>query len=973
MKKFLKNKDNVIILVVSFIAFVAGCLSLGILPAIFIIGIADVAFFLPDYLKRKKKTPKSKSEKTRSDSKKRQTNRKKRKIWQIILIIFIVGCIALMALITVFTMYIIGNAPKFDPNELYAQESSMIYDANGELIAKLGAEKRIKISYEDLPEVLVDAIVATEDSNFFQHNGFDLGRFLKASFQQVASRGNAGGGASTLTMQIVKNTYTSTNSSGIKGIIRKFTDIYMAVFKVEKKYTKKEILEFYVNTYYLGSGAYGVEQASQTYFGKSAKDLNLAEAAMIAGLFQAPNAYDPYQNPKLAEERRNTVLYLMKRHGYITEKEYKIAKAITVKDMLSNADVKVGNEWQAFIDVVINQVIENTKSKENPNGLDPATTPMEIYTTLDKDKQRLINGIMNGETYNWPNDEATAGIAVVDVNNGHILAIGGGRNKTGERTLSTATQDPHQIGSTSKPIFDYGPGIEYENWSTYKLFADEPYHYSNGTGISDWDRGYNGLMTMRTALGQSRNIPALKAFQGNENSNIYEFVTKLGLHPEVNDGIIHEAHSIGGYGGETPLTMATAYAAFANGGYYIKPYSYTKIVLKNSNEVIEPTPKKTRVMSEETAYMMTSLLQSSAEMGLYNNYDIGGATYGAKTGTSNFDEQTIALMGYGPDAVNDLWVTGCSPDYAISVWYGYSKRSKTHVSNSYTGNHRSLFQAVARGVFKQGSYWEKPEGVVEVTVEYGTEPAKLASEYTPDSLRTTELFKVGTEPTEVSERFAKLDPVTNLKGSVSGNKLTLSWTGVKAPAYDMDRINELMNAIYSDDGFRNSAISDYIGFNKSYLGDLVYKVYSKDSNGNLSLLKTTSDTNATITVTSSSPTKYVVIAAYANYSANQSDSAEVNVSLGNIKTVLTAKLKSDVAEIKVGTAYTKPTDYSSIMTVYDGETDITKKATITETYVKGGTTVSSINTSSPAIYTITYKIVYNKETITKSRTLKVIK
>ena len=972
MKNFFKNRDNVVILVVSFIAFIAGCLSLGWLAAILIIGIADLAFFLPDYLKRKKKIPKSKSEKIKTENNKTKTKRKKRKIWKIILIVFIIGCILVMGAISFFALYIINNAPKFDPNELYAQESSMIYDANGELIAKLGAEKRIKITYDELPEVLVDAIIATEDSNFFQHNGFDLGRFLKASFQQVASRGNAGGGASTLTMQIVKNTYTSTNSSGIKGIIRKFTDIYMAVFKVEKKYTKKEIIEFYTNTYYLGSGAYGVEQASQTYFGKSAKDLNLAEAAMIAGLFQAPNAYDPYQNPKLAEERRNTVLYLMKRHGYITDEEYKIAKAITVEEMLNNSEVKVGNEWQAFIDVVVNQVIENTKSKENPNGLDPATTPMEIYTTLDKDKQRLINGIMNSETYTWLNDEATAGIAVVDVNNGAILAIGGGRNKTGERTLSTATQDPHQIGSTSKPLFDYGPGIEYENWSTYQLYADEPYSYSNGTGISDWDRGYNGLMTMRTALGQSRNIPALKAFQGNENSNIYEFVTNLGLHPEVNDGIVHEAHSIGGYGGETPLTMASAYAAFANGGYYIKPYSYTKIVYKDNNETVETKVEKKRVMSEETAYMMTSLLQSSAQMGLYNNYDIGGAVYGAKTGTSNFDEQTIAAMGYGPDAVNDLWVTGCSPDYAISVWYGYSKRSREHVSNSYTAEHRKLFQAVARGVFKQGSYWEKPEGVIEVTVEYGTEPAKLPSEYTPDDLRTTELFKVGTEPTEVSDRFGKLDPVTNLKGSVSGNKLTLSWTGVKAPAYDMDKINEIFNAIYSNDGFRSDAIGAYIGYNQSYLGNLVYKIYSKDGSGNLKLIKETSETSASISVTSSSPTKYVVIAAYSNYGANASDSSEVAVSLSGVKTVLSAKLKSDSAELKVGDKYTKPTDYSSIMTVLDNSTDVTKDATITETYTKNGITVSSIDTSKPATYTITYKIVYNKETITKNRTLKVV-
>ena len=965
MKNFWKNRDNLIILIISLVAFAAGCLSIGFFKAFLIIGIADVAFFLPDYLKKKKSRPKK-----RVTAKQRK---KQKKIWRIILIIFICGCILLILGIFAFGIYIVNNAPKFDPEKLYSQESTMIYDANGELIAKLGAEKRIKITYDELPEVLVNAIIATEDSNFFQHNGFDLGRFLKASATQLASGGASGGGASTLTMQIVKNTYTSTTSSGIKGIIRKFTDIYMAIFQVEKKYTKKEILEFYTNTYYLGSGAYGVEQASQTYFGKSAKDLNLSEAAMIAGLFQAPNAYDPYQNPEAAENRRLTVLSLMKRHGYITDKEYEIAKKIKVEDMLSSHEGATGNEWQAFIDVVVNDVIANTKSKENPNGLDPAVVPMEIYTTMDKDKQRLINNIMNGETYNWPNEEASAGIAVTDVNTGAVLAIGGGRNKTGERTLSTATQNPRQIGSTSKPLFDYGPGIEYENWSTYTLYADEPYTYSDGTGIMDWDRGYNGLMTMRTALGQSRNIPALKAFQGNDNSNIYDFVTSLGLHPDVTGGIVNEAHSIGGYGGETPLTMASAYAAFANGGYYIKPYSYTKIILKNSDETIEVKPKKKQVMSEETAYMMTSLLRSAAEMGLYNNYYIGNKVYGAKTGTSNFDAQTIATMGYGPDAVNDLWVTGISPDYAISVWFGYVKRSRNYVSNSYTGNHRSLFQAVASGVFKEGSDWVKPEGVVEVEVEYGTWPAKLPSEYTPGDLRVTELFKEGTEPTEVSDRYSKLDSVTNLKGSVSGNKLTLTWKGINPNAINIDSITALMNDIYFNEGFRNDAISGRINYNNNYIGHVVYKVYSKDNSGNLKLVKETTETKATIDVTSSSPNKYVVIASYSIFTANASDGAEVTVSLKDVKTVLTANLKSDTQTLKIGETYNVPSDYSTIMTILDGSTDITKKATVKETYTKNNTTVNSINTSSEGTYTITYTITYNGSTITKKRTLKVVK
>lgn len=962
MKNFFKNKDNIIILVISVIAFIAGILSVGFIKALIIIGLADLIFFIPNIKKKSKKTKKGKKEKSN----------KKKLIIKIILITLIVGLSLCMIGGIAFCTYIVKNAPKFDPNELYAKDSTIIYDANGEIIAKLGAQKRTKISYDELPEVLVDAIIATEDSNFFEHNGFDLPRFLKASATQILSGGTTGGGASTLTMQIVKNTYTSTASRGIKGIVRKFTDIYMAIFQIEKKYSKKEILEFYINTYYLGSGAYGVEQASQTYFGKSAKDLNLAEASLIAGLFQAPDAYDPYNNPELAEQRRNTVLYLMNRHGYITEEEYEIAKAITVEDLLRNNNIKSGNEWQAFIDTVVAEVISDTKSAENPNGLDPANVPMEIYTTLDKDKQRLINDIMNGETYNWPNPVVQAGIAVVDVNNGAIIAVGAGRDKKGERTFNTATQNTRQIGSTSKPLFDYGPGIEYENWSTYTLFADEPHSYSSGIGISNWDRGFNGLMTMRTALGQSRNIPALKAFQSNTNSNIQKFTQSLGLHPDIEGTIIHEAHSIGGYSGETPLTMASAYATFSNGGYYIEPYSYTKIVFKESKEVIETKVQKQKVMSEETAYMMTSLLQSSAQIGLYNQYYIGGATYGAKTGTSNFDDATIRAWGFGPDTVNDLWVTGISPDYAISVWYGYTKINKDYVSNSYTSNHRTLFQAVAKGIFKQGSSWTKPDGVVEVEIENETWPAKLPSENTPDDLRITELFKKGTEPTEISDRFSKLPSVTDLKGTIKDNTLSLTWTGIKPSAIDEEKISALFNSLFSDEEYRNNAILARKNYNDTNLGKLVYKVYSKDSTGNLTFIKETEETKLELDVNSSSPTKYVVIATYSIFTANASDGTEVSISLTDVKPELSVQIKSEITEINVGDTYTKPTDYSTIMTVLDGKIDVTKKATITETYSKNKTTVDKINTTSADEYTITYKITYNGVTTTKTRKLKII-
>lgn len=963
MKKFFKDRDNLIIIFVSLVCFIAGCLAIGPLKAFIIVAIFDCIFFLPGIissLKGKKEIKKSSNISESNIKPKKQKKSKKEKILKIILcicftffIFVVLGCVG-------FAFYIVKEAPTFNPDELYTQNPSTIYDINGDEKAKLGIEKRENITYNQLPEVLIDAIIATEDSNFFQHNGVDLSRFLVASVKQVLTGG--GGGASTLTMQVVKNTFTSTTSSGFEGIKRKFTDIYMSVFQVEKKYTKKEILEFYVNSYYLGGGSYGVEQASQTYFGKEAKDINLSEAALIAGLFQAPNAYDPLQHPDKAEQRRNQVLSLMKRHGYITKEEYETAKAIPVENMLVTKKTEDNNDWQGFIDMVVRDVIKNT-------GKDPYTTSMQIYTTMDPDKQSWINDIMTGKTYTWQNDVVDAGIAVVDVNTGAIVAIGAGRHRDGERQWVNATQLTNQIGSTSKPIYDYAPGIEYENWSTYNLFTDEPYSYTDGTVMNNWDRKYNGLLTLRTALAQSRNIPALKAFQSNKNSNILKFAQSLGLNPEVSDNIVHEAHAIGGYSGEVPVTMAAAYAAFGNGGYYIKPYSYTKIIFNETEEVVETKSEKNRVMSEETAYMMASLLQSSAQHGLGNQSNINGAIYGAKTGTSNYDAATIKAWGYGDNAVNDLWVDGVSPDYAISVWYGYKDRSKEYTNTSYTIGHRTLFQAVAKGIFKRESTWTKPEGVIEVKVEMGSWPAALPSEFTPEDQIVTELFKTGTEPTEVSTKYAKLKDVTNLTGTATGNKLTLKWTGIDTPdPISPDYLSKYFASLYSDEGYRNDAYNTTLNANKATFGSIIYKVYSKNDKGELKFIKETSDTSVEIDVTSDSPSIYVVKSSYTVFTRNASDGAQVSVSLKDVEAKITTSLTvKETVEINQGETYKIS---SSDVKVMADSKDVTKDSKIT--YTINNKNETSIDTTKAGTYTIKYTIIYKDKTYTLSRTVKVV-
>ena len=595
----------------------------------------------------KKKKPKKKIViKRQKLSHKKTKEKKKKNIWKILFGIFLVCCAIGIISVFAFAYYIISSCGEFDPNALANQDQTIIYDTNNNIIAKLGIEKRESITYNELPEVLIDAIIATEDSRYFQHNGVDGARFLKASIGQILGNSDAGG-ASTLTMQVVKNNLTSREQS----IIRKFKDVYLAMFFMEKKYTKEEIIEFYVNDSLLGGNVYGVEEASKYYFGKSVSDLSLPEAAIIAGLFQSPNGYNPYYYPEKTATRLKTVLKLMVRHGYITQEEADIAGSVDIPSLL--AGIPEETQYQGFIDTVAIEV-------KNKTGVDPALVSMEIYTTLDPNIQDGINKILAGEGYTWKDDKIQAGITITDVETGAIVAIGNGRHRTVKRGFNYATQAERQPGSTAKPIFAYAPGFEFDNFSTYQLFVDEPWQYTDGTGIGNWDSGYKGLMTLRDALSVSRNIPALKAFQTVQtdvgNKKIVEFAEGLGINLPA--GVAYESYSIGGMDtGVTTLQMAAAYAAFANGGYYIEPYTVKSIIYRDNDKKVEFEHPKTQAMKDSTAYLITNVLEHAVKYGFHGGtkqYSTKGGTVAAKTGTSNYPDYVLEQKHLPAKAVNDL-------------------------------------------------------------------------------------------------------------------------------------------------------------------------------------------------------------------------------------------------------------------------------------------------------------------------------
>lgn len=910
MKKFIKdivrkfkkiwNKDpkDIIVPGISLLVFIIVLILVGIVRALIVLVLINVIYFISKRIIKK--------EKNMNKSQKKKRRKKRFKIFLLIMLtLFILGITAVIS----FFSYIVANAPDFNEELLYVTEPSVLLDKDGNEFAKLGTENRIILTYDELPEVLIDAIVATEDSRFFEHGGVDWARFLKASFYQVLGKSDAGG-ASTLTMQVSKNTHTSTEASGIEGIIRKFTDVYISMFKIEKNYTKERIMEFYVNSPYLGRNAYGVEQVSLTYFGKSTKELNLAEAAMIAGLFQAPGRYDPYKNPEATEARRQTVLKLMLRHGYISKDEYNIAKEMTVEKIVipqEESSYSSGqiSPYQQFIDTVVEEVKDKT-------GLNPYTTSMTIHTTMDTSFQDYINGIMSGETYDWENDVAKAGIAVINVKDGSISALGGNRDNSRIDNWNYATDEINQIGSTAKPIYDYGPAVEYMNWSSYQILVDEPITYSDGTKINNWNKKFEGFETMRIALKGSRNIPALKAFKQNNKKNIIEFATNVGLTPEIyscNDGYelegkycinkenpddvvdanrantLHEAHAIGGYTGETPLTMAAAYASFANAGTYTEPYTFTKLIFEDSGEEFINEINKTKAMSEETAYIISDMLATTATHGVGRYYNINGIRYAAKTGTTNYDDDTMKKYKMPSNAVNDLWTVGYNTEYAIGVWYGYDDISNEHYNILSSSQHNRLFNAVGKKVFTNKAYFTKPSGVIEVELEAECAEPTLPSEFTPDSLRLKELFIKGTEPTTISTRFSKLSDVSNLKGTTDNNTIKLSWDAVPTPEINTESyLKQYYSTVFETDEYLNSFVSSRLSYNNSYIGNIGYNIYLKDSSGNLKLLDYVSTNKYETTMDVSGEYTFVVKTAYSIYKMNMSNgkSVKVNVSVNSV-------------------------------------------------------------------------------------------
>ena len=571
--------------------------------------------------------------------------------------------------------YYASKAPTLSEKDLIATTSSKIYDNQNNLIADLGAEKRINVKTNEIPTDLVNAIVAIEDHRFFNHRGVDFIRIGGAFFSNL--RGGRQGG-STLTQQLIKLTYFSTSSSD-QTLSRKIQEAWLAT-QLEQKATKQEILTYYINKVYLSNGNYGMQTAARSYYAKDLKDLSLPQVALLAGMPQAPNQYDPYTNPEAALQRRNLVLKEMLDMKSITNEQYESAVNTPVTDGLQS--LTGSSNYPAYMDNYLKEVIQQV---EEETGYNVLTTGMDVYTNVDTAAQKRLWDIYNSDEYvNYPDNELQVASTIIDVTNGKVIAQLGSRHQSSNVSFGTnqAVETNRDWGSTMKPISDYAPAIEHEAYSsTGVTIPDTPYNFpGTNTQIYNWDRQYYGNISMVYALQQSRNVTAVRALEKVGLKKAQKFLSSIGIdYPEMvyaNAISSNTSDSSNKYGASSEK-MAAAYATFANGGTYYKPQYVNRVVFSDGTTKNFDT-SGTRVMKEATAYMMTDMLKSVITAGLGYNANISGLYHAGKTGTSNYADNELKKLtkdyNYSSIVTPDESFVGYTTQYSMAVWTGYTNR-----------------------------------------------------------------------------------------------------------------------------------------------------------------------------------------------------------------------------------------------------------------------------------------------------------
>ncbi len=722
----------------------------------------------------------------------RKIIRKRRwmKLGIVFMVVMLLGYMAggAAALGVVYSM--MKDAPEMEVADFISQESTKIYDAEGHIIAEVGTYLRDNISYNDCPEALVDAFLSIEDSRFFSHNGFDIPRFMKAALTNL-SNGDLGSGGSTFTMQLVKNTYFSvedgeTDTTRTRSISYKVQQIMLSM-EAETVLSKKQVFELYANKLNFGRNIRGVERASQYYFGKDARELNLSEAALIAGIVNLPNLYNPYDYLDYATQRRNEVLRLMVNHGYISEDEYVLAKGIKVEDQLVGQyyDSHTGEDkYLAYIDAVIAEA-------EKMTGLDPSIKGMEIYTAMEPKIQQCIEDIEQEKTSVWFADDLMQ-VGIISMNNktGEIVGIGGGRHYTGGRAYNRATDGFKQPGSSVKPILSYALGFEYLGFSLDEVLEDRPITLPYESRVLVNANGtYAGDVTLKMAVALSLNIPAILTLEdvvekaGRET--VVKYLQSLGFSRVTEDNFEYLFAIGGNEFMTTPRELAGAHAAIANNGVYNQPHTI-KYITTTVGDTYYPENQNKRVISSGSAWLVLQLMRNNVEADVGNYMEILARQYPvyAKTGTTDWGDSGISY-GIPEGASKDKWMVSETSQYTNAVWVGWDKAvawAGTYFANwkSYLNIPGKINKLLldAEEEVSPDTVWgvERPSDVQDVRFVYGTYPHVAVEGWMPGgSLITSQISTTGLK----NSPLVSASEYSNGKPNLKGITATLKKGGVR--------------------------------------------------------------------------------------------------------------------------------------------------------------------------------------------------
>ncbi len=806
--------------------------------------------------KSKTKTPKTKKVK-RIKSPAEKKHHRRVVLNSILITIIVIGLIGLAAGGTIIYSIIKSSSITLNVSDFKASENTIIYDKDNNVIATVGVENRINITYDQLPQVVVDAFVSIEDSRFFVHNGFDIPRFTKSAINNLKSMSFSQGG-STFTMQMIKNTYFVTEEQlAPKSVSRKVQEIYFAL-QIEKLISKQKIFELYINKINFGGTSRGIQSASNYYFGKDCSELTLNEAAILAGVINGPNDLNPYYNVDWCTERRNEVLYQMVNHGYITQEEANIAEKVNVEDVLvgeSNGYADTTTDaLQSYVDKVLNEVEELT-------GEDPYTSSMRIYTAMDRRTQDMADSICQGNQFSFPDDYYQTGFAVLNHTTGEIVALGGGRGRTGERTFSFATDARKSPGSSIKPILDYALAFEYAGITTEDWLTDEKIYWQGSSiQIYNADSKYHGEVSLQHALSASYNIPAILLLRKVRNAVsddvIKQYMKTIGFDEDVADAFT-EQYAIGGASlTVSPLQMAAAQGMLMNGGVYIEPHCVTRIeYIDGSQEPYVPTYTGVQVISPAAAYCIASMMEKNVSNDIYlgnvkaikHNYQVY-----AKTGTSDWG---TAGRQYGipTTAIKDHWMNASTSQFTIATWTGYDKAVEGQTNymswNTYNKNIvakiDNLMLDSLEASYGTPASITAPADLASATHVKGTWPYLAPPSWCPSEYIVTGYTKgasVGTWPTPTINEITSFSAAVKNGGvdtqnTTNGHSTSISFT-VGYDAYPADTTDYKK----ADNGLTSNYYKVEVD------GTVVYAV-DVYIDGTLVATRTTTSPNDTITIT----------------------------------------------------------------------------------------------------------------------------